>query len=80
MRKDRSLVRASDIGTWVFCRRAWWLKNVAKSAHERPDLLQRGEYAHEAHGRRFVLAHLARLAGLALLALGLLLLLAALLW
>jgi hypothetical protein len=80
MRKDRSLVRASDVGTWVFCRRAWWLKNVAAADHERPDLLQRGEQAHEAHGRRFVAAHWGRLAGLALVALGLLLILAALLW
>lgn len=52
MTKDRSLVRASDIGAWAFCRRAWYLANVRGVAHARPDVLQRGMEAHTQHGQQ----------------------------
>ncbi len=52
MPKDRSLVRASDIGFWAFCNRAWWLANVADAQHEKPEVLDRGDRAHAAHGRQ----------------------------
>ena len=52
MAKDRSLVRASDIGAWAFCRRAWYLANVRGVPHARPELLQRGTEAHAEHGRQ----------------------------
>lgn len=52
MAKDRSLVRASDIGAWAYCRRAWYLAHVRGVAHARPELLQRGTQAHTAHGRQ----------------------------
>jgi hypothetical protein len=52
MAKDRSLVRASDIGAWAFCRRAWYLANVRGVAHARPEVLQRGTEAHTQHGRQ----------------------------
>lgn len=52
MAKDRSLVRASDIGAWAFCRRAWYLAQVRKVAHAHPDVLQRGTAAHTRHGQQ----------------------------
>jgi hypothetical protein len=52
MAKDRSLVRASDIGAWAFCRRAWYLANVRGVAHARPEVLQRGTEAHVQHGQQ----------------------------
>jgi hypothetical protein len=52
MAKDRSLVRASDIGAWAYCRRAWYLANVRGVAHARPELLQRGNEAHAQHGQQ----------------------------
>ena len=42
MAKDRSLVRASYIGAWTFCNRAWWLSVVKDAAHANPDVLTRG--------------------------------------
>jgi hypothetical protein len=51
MSKDRSLVRASDIGAWTFCNRAWWLANVQEAPHENSNLLDAGDRVHRAHGR-----------------------------
>lgn len=52
MPKDRSLVRASDIGQWSFCHRAWWLAHVQKVAPENLEALAAGTQAHAEHGRR----------------------------
>ena len=52
MAKDRSLVRASDIGAWAFCRRAWYLAHVRGVPHARPEQLQRGTAAHTQHGQQ----------------------------
>ena len=52
MAKDRSLVRASDIGAWAFCRRSWYLAHVRGVAHARPEQLQRGTEAHTQHGQQ----------------------------
>ena len=49
-RRDRSLVRASDLSAWAYCRRAWWLANVRGVPHGRPDLLERGKSVHARHG------------------------------
>lgn len=48
--KDRSLVRASDIGAWSYCNRAWWLANVRGVEHQHPEQLARGVQAHRQHG------------------------------
>ncbi|RME53298.1 MAG: hypothetical protein D6790_17800 [Caldilineae bacterium] len=83
MSKDRSLVRASDIGAWAYCNRAWWLVHVQHAQHERPERLARGDAAHRAHGRSVLQADRLQRWGrsliLAGLLLGLLLLLARLL-
>ena len=74
MKRDRSYVRASDIGQWNFCNRAWWLAQVQKAAHERPEKLDWGEQAHAAHGRLTARAQWLRKCGISLLAGGLILL------
>ncbi len=73
MAKDRTLVRASDIGAWSFCQRAWWLAHVQHIPHQNPEVLQQGNAAHAAHGRAVVQAHRLHRVGLLLLAIGLLL-------
>lgn len=80
MAKDRSLVRASDIGAWAFCNRAWWLANVQQAEHENPAVLQRGDAVHAAHGQAVTRAGRLQRVGLWLLlaGVGLALLLAAL--
>jgi hypothetical protein len=50
MAKERSLVRASDIGSWAYCRRAWWLAVVKGAPHRRPERLHAGNRAHRQHG------------------------------
>ena len=80
MREDRSLVRASDIGLWANCHRAWWLAKVKGAEHQNPALLAAGVTAHAAHGAQVQAAGTARRLGLILIAAALLALLAALLW
>ncbi len=45
------VIRASEIGRYVYCARAWWLGSVQglPSAHERE--MAAGEAAHRRHGR-----------------------------
>ena len=74
MGKNRSYVRASDIGAWSFCQRAWWLARVQKAAHERPQQLDWGDQEHAAHGRVTSRALWLQKSGIALLAGGLILL------
>ena len=71
--KDRSLVRASDIGLWAFCQRAWWLANVKQVAHQNPAILKRGSEMHRAHGETVQRAQRLRQLALVLLALALIL-------
>lgn len=81
MSKDRSLVRASDIGSYAFCRRAWFLAQVKGVAHGDPARLAAGVTAHAQHGASVRRAGLAqRVAWLLLAAGALLLVIAALLW
>ena len=74
MKKDRSYVRASDIGAWSFCQRAWWLARVQNAPHERPQKLDWGEQSHDAHGRLTARAQRLRKSGVALVTGGLILL------
>ena len=73
MSKDRSLVRASDIGAWTFCNRAWWLANVQEAQHENPAQLDAGDRVHRAHGRALVQSTRLQRIGGWLLAIGMIL-------
>ena len=73
MGKDRSLVRASDIGSWTFCNRAWWLANIKDVPHRNPAALHRGNEVHQAHGRQVARAYRLNRLGTGLIAISLLL-------
>lgn len=73
MPKERTLVRASEIGLWAFCHRAWWLAQVKGTPHRDPSLLSRGQETHQRHGRALLAAQRLATAGLALVVLALLL-------
>jgi hypothetical protein len=76
----KPVIRASEIGAYVYCRRAWWLKRVGGfEPSGKAEVFARGIAAHAGHGRLVRRSNWQRKAALALLALGLILLALALL-
>lgn len=74
-RSPRPVIRASEIGTYVYCRRAWWLKRVAGfEPQDRAEILAGGIEAHVRHGRTVRHSQWQRRFALVCLLLGLLLL------
>jgi hypothetical protein len=74
MTKERSsLIRASDIGLWAYCQRAWWLARVQGVSHRFPERLEYGTTMHQAHGRAVARGQQLQAAGLLLFVLALLL-------
>ena len=61
------LIRASEVGEYVFCHRAWWLRVVAGLTPDSRERMARGIRLHRAHGRRVALSHVLLLAGLVVL-------------
>lgn len=47
---DTPYVRASDVGTFLYCRRAWWLERVAGWEPGELPRRTRGTQAHQRHG------------------------------
>ena len=66
-RENSSLtIRASEVGTYLFCQRAWWYQR--QGAHQDSTAaLESGLAWHRRHGRRVLTAGILRLAGWALL-------------
>lgn len=79
-RKKRPVIRASEIGAYVYCRRAWWLRRVAGFEPEDSGRFAEGTAAHARHGQKLRRAQLQRRLALALLAAGIVLLVVALLF
>ena len=49
--KDKRILRASEIGEYVFCHRAWWLRRVKGVESANREQMQAGTAHHAAHGR-----------------------------
>ncbi|MGL4651021.1 MAG: hypothetical protein ACRC1H_16550 [Caldilineaceae bacterium] len=64
-------MRASDLASWAYCRRAWWLARVQGIAPGDAAPLEAGTAFHAAHGRSLLRARLFSLLGFALLAMAL---------
>lgn len=64
----RRLIRASEIGAFVFCARAWWLERVVGVQPGNDAQRLAGDAYHAGHGRRVWAATLLRRAALVLLA------------
>lgn len=45
------MIRASELGEFMFCRRAWWLRRVAELEPDNLLVLERGAAAHADHSR-----------------------------
>ena len=80
MAKDRALVRASDIGAWTYCHRSWYLAQVKRVPHARPERLVQGSAAHVDHGRRVRRAGQTQQVGRWLVGAGVVLALVAIVW
>lgn len=70
-------IRASEIGTFQFCRRAWWYQRQGVTPENQIDLAS-GSAFHREHGRQVLTGRLARLMAWLLLGLALALAVAAL--
>jgi len=70
---ENRLIRASEIGEYVYCRRAWWFHRVRGIDPQNVEELSRGMAVHRAHGRAVMYGEIARRAALILIALALLL-------
>ena len=69
------VIRASEIGQYDFCAKAWWLGSIEGIRPSNIRELQAGTAAHEQHGRRVRRASHLQVAALVLVALGVVVLL-----
>jgi len=59
-------IRASDIGNYLYCRRAWWYRRQGVESEDRAELAA-GTDLHQHHGRQVLASSLTRTLGLILL-------------
>lgn len=71
------LIRASEVGEYVYCRRAWWLGRVVGLEPAGRDRRARGVALHARHGRRVRLSNALLIAAALTLALAAMLILLA---
>lgn len=57
---SEKLIRAREIGDYVYCRRSWWLSRVAGYQSRTVEEMARGVDYHQMHGRLVGRAVLAR--------------------
>jgi hypothetical protein len=67
------VIRSSDIGNYLYCRRAWWYRKQGFESENQTELAS-GTALHRQHGRRVVASGLTRTLGLILLFLALIML------
>lgn len=70
-----AVIRSSDIGTYLYCRRAWWYKKQGIQSVNQAELAA-GTQLHVRHGRQVLASGITRTAGLILLMIALVLLVA----
>ena len=63
-------IRASEIGQYVFCQRAWWLGSVQGYRPENEAALSAGTQAHRQHGRSMAASQRWQRVGIVLLVVG----------
>jgi CRISPR/Cas system-associated exonuclease Cas4 (RecB family) len=69
------VIRSSDIGNYLYCRRAWWYRRQGFESENQAELAS-GTELHRVHGRKVLAAGLTRSLGFLLLLLALVLLVA----
>ncbi|MCQ3938451.1 MAG: hypothetical protein DPW18_15590 [Chloroflexi bacterium] len=58
-------IRSSEIGTYLYCRRAWWYRKTGAPSQNQAELAA-GTDLHRRHGRQVLAASLTRTLGLIL--------------
>ena len=53
------IIRSSDIGSYLYCRRAWWYKGKGAESTNQAEMTA-GTKMHEGHGRQVIAAGLTR--------------------
>jgi len=69
------IIRSSDIGTYLYCNRAWWYKKQGFESANQAELAA-GTEIHVKHGRQVLASSITRTIGLVLLMLALVMLVA----
>ena len=69
------IIRSSDIGTYLYCRRAWWYKKQGVPSVNQTELAA-GTELHAKHGRQVLASGITRTLGLILLMIALVMLVA----
>ena len=62
------IIRASEIGEYVFCHRAWWLHQIQGVESANRELMSAGMLHHQAHGRAVIRSNVLQRAALAFFA------------
>ena len=57
---DNTIIRASELGEYVYCARAWWLRREQGVESHNVAALQSGRAAHDQHGRAVASVHTQR--------------------
>jgi CRISPR/Cas system-associated exonuclease Cas4 (RecB family) len=70
MRRRSLIISASEVSRFVYCQRAWWLSRIAGCEPANTEALNAGANGHREHGRTVRSALLWQRLGLALIALG----------
>ena len=55
-------IRASELGSFLFCRRAWWYQSQGEASQNQSELAGGSEF-HRHHGRSVILSGLLRTVG-----------------
>ena len=64
--RDVKVLRSSDIGNYLYCRRAWWYRKQGYESENQAELAS-GTELHHKHGRKVMAAGLYSAFGLLLL-------------
>ena len=66
------VIRASEIGSYQYCRRAWWYRKQGIESENRAEMAS-GTELHRQHGRKVIAAGFLQVAGYVLLLIAVLL-------
>ena len=69
------IIRSSDIGTYLYCRRAWWYRKQGVESANQTELAA-GTELHARHGRQVLASSISRNIGLLLLMIAMIMLVA----